>query len=205
MIRVFYGDDRVTARKQIDRQLGDDYEIIEGESLTVGDMPSVLLGTSLFATERNILVKDLSENKECWAMLPQFIEECPHNIVIWETKLDKRSAVYKELSKDKNVEFKEFKLAEDPDKKLVFDILDMAFRGDGKSAVKACEKIELTNDAFMFVGLMTTQTIKKLQYNNPKAVRAIKILAETDMDMKTSNLEPWEAVKIALLKIGEIR
>lgn len=203
MIRVFYGDDRVAARKQIDRQLGDDYEIIEGESLTVGDMPSVLLGTSLFATERKILVKDLSENKECFAMLPQFVAECPHNIVIWETKLDKRSAAYKELSKA--VEFKEFKLAEDPDKKLVFDILDMAFRGDGKSAVKACEKIELTNDAFMFVGLMTTQAIKKLQYNNPKAVKAIKILAKADMDMKTSNLEPWEAVKIALLKIGEIR
>lgn len=203
MIRVFYGDDRVAARKQIDRQLGDDYEIIEGESLMVGDMPSVLLGTSLFATERKILVKDLSENKECWAMLPQFIDECPHNIVIWETKLDKRSATYKELAK--TVEFKEFKLAEDPDKKLVFDILDMAFRGDGKGAVKACEKIELTNDAFMFVGLMTTQAIKKLQYNNPKAVKAMKILAKADMDMKTSNLEPWEAVKIALLKIGEIR
>lgn len=203
MIRVFYGDDRMTARKQIDRQLGDDYEIIEGESLTVGDMPSVLLGTSLFATERNILVKDLSENKECWAMLPQLVAECPHNIVIWETKLDRRSATYKELAKA--VEFKEFKLAEDPDKKLVFDILDMAFRGDGKGAVKACEKIELTNDAFMFVGLMTTQAIKKLQYNNPKAVKAIKILAKADMDMKTSNLEPWEAVKIALLKIGEIR
>ena len=203
MIRVFYGDDRVAARKQIDRQLGDDYEIIEGESLMVGDMPSVLLGTSLFATERKILVKDLSENKECWAMLPQFIDGCPHNIVIWETKLDKRSATYKELAKA--VEFKEFKLAEDPDKKLVFDILDMAFRSDGKGAVKACEKIELTNDAFMLVGLMTTQAIKKLQYNNPKAVKAMKILAKADMDMKTSNLEPWEAVKIALLKIGEIR
>ena len=203
MIRIFYGDDRVTARKQIDRQLGDDYEIVEGESLTVGDMPSVLLGTSLFATERAILIKDLSENKECFAMLPQLVGECPHNVVIWEAKLDKRSAAYKELTKDKNVEFKEFKLAEDPDKKLVFDILDMAFRGDGKSALKACEKIELTNDAFMFMGLMTTQAIKKLQYNNPKAVRAIKILAQADMDMKTSGLEPWEAVKIALLKIAK--
>jgi len=203
MIRVFYGDDRVTARKQIDRQLGDDYEIIEGESLTVGDMPSVLLGASLFAAERAILVKDLSENKECWGALPQYVAECPHNVVIWETRLDKRSAAYKELSKDKAVEFKEFKLAEDPDKKLVFDIFDMALRGDGKGAVKACEKIELTNDAFMFVGLMTTQAIKKLQYNNPKAVAAIKILAKADIDMKTSNLEPWEAVKIALLKIAK--
>ena len=203
MIRVFYGDDRVTARRQIDRQLGADYEVIEGESLTVGDMPSVFLGTSLFAEERAILVKDLSENKECWAILPQFVAECPHNVVLWETKLDKRSATYKALSKDKAVEFKEFKLAEDPDKGLVFDIFDMALRGDGKGAVAACEKIELTNDAFMFMGLMTTQAIKKLQYNNPKAVSAIKILAQADMDMKTSGLEPWEAVKIALLKIAK--
>ena len=201
MIRVFYGDDRVAAQKMVVRQLGEDYEAIEAENLTANDMPSLFLGVSLFAETRAILIKDLSSNKECWELLPKFVAECPHNVVIWETKLDKRSTTYKELSKDKNVEFKEFKLAEDPNSKVVFDIFDAAFRGDGAAAVKMCEKIETTNDPFMFMGLMTTQAIKKLQYNNPKAVRAIKILAQADMDMNTSSLEPWVAVKIALLKI----
>ncbi|MBR5670102.1 hypothetical protein IKX12_03450 [Candidatus Saccharibacteria bacterium] len=202
MIRVFYGDDRVAAQKMVVRQLGEDYEAIEAENLTANDMPSLFLGVSLFAETRAILIKDLSSNKECWELLPKFVAECPHNVVIWETKLDKRSTTYKELSKDKNVEFKEFKLAEDPNSKVVFDIFDAAFRGDGAAAVKMCEKIETTNDPFMFMGLMTTQAIKKLQYNNSRAPRALKVLAAADLDMKSTSLEPWTIIKMALLKIG---
>ena len=202
MIRVFYGDDRVAAQKMVVRQLGEDYEAIEAENLTANDMPSLFLGISLFAETRAILIKDLSSNKECWELLPKFVAECPHNVVIWETKLDKRSTTYKELSKDKNVEFKEFKLAEDPNSKVVFDIFDAAFRGDGAAAVKMCEKIETTNDPFMFMGLMTTQAIKKLQYNNSRAPRALKVLAAADLDMKSTSLEPWTIIKMALLKIG---
>ena len=202
MIRVFYGDDRVAAQKMVVRQLGENYEAIEAENLTANDMPSLFLGVSLFAETRAILIKDLSSNKECWELLPKFVAECPHNVVIWETKLDKRSTTYKELSKDKNVEFKEFKLAEDPNSKVVFDIFDAAFRGDGAAAVKMCEKIETTNDPFMFMGLMTTQAIKKLQYNNSRAPRALKVLAAADLDMKSTSLEPWTIIKMALLKIG---
>lgn len=205
MIRVFYGEDRVGARKMIDRQLGDGYEVIEAEGLQEGDMASVFLGTSLFGEIRAILVKDLSSNKACWDMLPNFVEGCSHNIVIWESKLDKRSACYKALSKGKQVEFKEFKLAEDPNKKMVFDIFDVALRGDGNAALEMCAKIEITNDPYMFMGLMVTQAIKKLQYNNPSATKALKILAQADMDMKTAGLEPWVIIKMALLKISKCR
>ena len=205
MIRIFYGDDRVAAQKMVTRQLGEGYEAIEAENLTANDMPSLLLGVSLFAETRAILIKDLSSNKECWELLPKYVAECPHNVVIWESKLDKRSTTYKELSKDKNVEFKEFKIAEDPDKKVVFDIFDAAMRGDGKAAVKLCEKIETTNDPFMFLGLMVTQAVKKLQFNNPKAPRALKILARADMDMKSTAIESWTIIKMALLKIGGIK
>ncbi|MBR3377834.1 hypothetical protein IKG50_00685 [Candidatus Saccharibacteria bacterium] len=202
MIRIFYGDNRVMAQKVIKQQLGD-YEIVEADKIQRDDMPSVFLGTSLFGETRSILIKDLSENKECWELLPNFIEGCPHHIVIWETKLDKRSAVYKTLSKNKFVELKEFKMAEDPNKKLVFDIFDTAFRGDGKKAVQMVEKIEVTNDPFSFMGLMTTMAIKKLQYNNSRAVGAIKILAQADLDMKSTSIEPWTIVKTALLKIAK--
>ena len=144
MIRIFYGDNRVMAQKVIKQQLGD-YEIVEADKIQRDDMPSVFLGTSLFGEIRSILIKDLSENKECWELLPNFIEGCPHHIVIWETKLDKRSAVYKSLSKNKFVELKEFKMAEDPNKKLVFDIFDTAFRGDGKKAVQVAYNLNIAS------------------------------------------------------------
>ncbi len=202
MIRIFYGDDRKAAQKMVVRELGDGYEVVEAENLTANDMPSVLLGASLFAETRSILIKDLSENKECWETLPKYVADCPHKVVIWETKLDKRSVVYKELSECENVEFKEFKQAEDPDAKKVFDIFEAAMRGDGKTAVKLCEKIETTNDPYLFMGLMVSQAVKKLQFNNSRAPKALKILAAADLDMKSTSLEPWAIVKMALLKIG---
>lgn len=203
MIKVFYGEDRIKARKAIDRLFGTDYEVIEAENLTTSDMASVFLGTSLFGEKRTILVKDLSANKECWEMAPNFVDDCPHDIILWEAKLDKRSAAYKTLSKNKNVEFKEFAAAEDPNNKLVFDILDAAMRGDN-SAVKMCEKIEQTNDPYMFMGLMVSQAIKKLQYNNAKAANTLKILAEADVNMKSTGIEPWTLIKMALLKIASL-
>lgn len=202
MIRIVYGDDRVRARQMIDKQLAAGYEVIEAENLTVNDMPSIFLGVSLFGDKREILLKDLSKNKECFAELPKYTADCTHNIVIWEEKIDKRSTEYKTLSKDKNVEFKEFKTAEDPNSKLVFDVLDTAMRGGKDKALEMCGKIELIEDPYRFLGLMTTMAIKKLQYNNPKAPKVLKILAKTDMDMKTTGIEPWTAIKVALVEIS---
>ena len=201
MIKVFYGEDRVKARKMAEKLFDGEYEVIEAENLTANDMASVFLGVSLFGESRKILVKDLSANKECWDMVPNFAADCTHDIILLESKLDKRSATYKGLSKDKKVEFKEFALAEDPNSKLVFDIFDAAMRGD-KNAIKMCEKIEQTNDPYMFMGLMVSQAIKKLQYNNSKAMKALKILAQADVDMKSTGIEPWKLIKMALLKIS---
>ena len=201
MIKVFYGEDRVKARKMVDKLFGGEYEVIEAENLTTNDMASVFLGVSLFGESRKILVKDLSANKECWDMVPNFVADCAHDVILLESKLDKRSVTYKGLSKDKKVEFKEFALAEDPNSKLVFDIFDAAMRGD-KNVIKMCEKIEQTNDPYMFMGLMVSQAIKKLQYNNSKAVKALKILAQADVDMKSTGIEPWKLIKMALLKIS---
>ena len=201
MIKVFYGEDRVKARKMVDKLFDGEYEVIEAENLTTNDMASVFQGVSLFGESRKILIKDLSANKECWDMVPNFVADCAHDVILLESKLDKRSVTYKGLSKDKKVEFKEFALAEDPNSKLVFDIFDAAMRGD-KNVIKMCEKIEQTNDPYMFMGLMVSQAIKKLQYNNSKAVKALKILAQADVDMKSTGIEPWKLIKMALLKIS---
>ena len=203
MIKIFYGDDRVKARAMADKLLGDSYEVIEAESLTRADMDSVFLGASLFGETRNILIKSLAENKECWAMLSKYADTT-HTIILLENSVDKRSATYKELAKIKSVEFKEFRLAEPIDKSLVFDIFDVAYRRDGAKAIKMCEKIEITNDPFMFLGLMTTQAFKKLELRERRAAEVVKILGKTDMIMKTATIEPWTAIKMALYKIANV-
>ena len=203
MIKIFYGNDRVKARAMIDRLLGKDYEIIEAETLTRGDMDSVFLGTSLFGETRNILLKSLTENKECWELLPKYLKTT-HNVIVWENTVDKRSVTYKALASEKDVEFKEFKQAEEIDRSMAFGIFDAAYAGNGKRAIAICDQMGTANDPFQLMGLMTTQAFKKLELRQPKAPKVLKILAETDMAMKSSTVDPWNLVKAALLRMAEI-
>ncbi|MCL1839961.1 hypothetical protein FWF89_03135 [Candidatus Saccharibacteria bacterium] len=203
MIKVFCGEDRMGAQREVDRVLGEDYEVIEGETLLLEDLPSLFLGTSLFGEVRRILVKDLGENTACWEALPKYLESS-HTIIIWESKLDKRTATYKSLQKQK-VEMKEFVLAEAPEKKLVFDVLDVAWRGDGKRAVGLIEQIEITSDPFMFVGLMVSQVMRKLESGDKKAGRAVKLLAACDMKMKSTSIKQWTLVKATMVEIAAIK
>ncbi len=202
-MKIFYGNDRVRAREMVEKLLGKDYEVIEAENLQRRDMDSVFLGTSLFGETRKILIKSLSENKECWAVLPDYLKTT-HDVIILENNIDKRSVVYKALAEEKSVEFKEFKLAEQVDKKLVFDVFEAAYRKNGRLAVELCEKIETTNDPYMFMGLMVSQAFKKLEMRQKKAERVIKILGDTDMKMKTTGVESWDLIKMSLLLIANI-
>ena len=70
MIKFFYGDDRVRAKKAIEKFLGTaDYEIIEGADLSPTDLPSIFLGNSLFTDTRAILIRDLTTNKPVYEKL----------------------------------------------------------------------------------------------------------------------------------------
>ena len=97
MMRIFVGEDRVAAEKAIRTTLGEDYEVLDGEELAVTDLPSIFRGVSLFETEkRRILIKNLGENTAVWEKAADYLDT-PHEVVIWEMKLDKRSAGYKRL------------------------------------------------------------------------------------------------------------
>ncbi len=203
-IRVFTGDDRVKISDEVRRVLGEGYEVFEGENMVVGDLPSLFLGGSLFTVGgRRILIKDLGENKEVFDDFAEKIAEflkTDAEVVIWETKLDKRLVATKALVKA-GVEVKEFKLSAPVDMRAVFNIYDMALR-DGARAVVELEKIESTQDPYMFFGLMVSQALKKLEWR-PNGVREKKILrelAEVDMQMKSTAVEPWMLVKSFLLR-----
>lgn len=202
MIKIFFGEDRVTIFSAVRKELGDDYEVFDGENLSVDDLPNIFFGTSLFGETRKILIKDLAENKEVFEKIQDYLKTT-HDVVLWESKLDKRSVIYKTLSKEK-VEMTEFKLLEPTNSKEVFDIFDIALR-DGQKAIKMVEKIQETNDPFMFVGLLASQAIKKFEYRQGrKEKRVLKELSNLDIQMKSTSIEPWTLIKLSLLKLSSL-
>ncbi len=198
MIKVFYGDDRVRAKAAIKDFLGEGYEILDGADINIGDLPSIFLGGSLLSSDRSILIHDFTENKALYDELPKFINS-PHKIILFESKLDKRSTVYKDL-KDK-IEFREFILPANPNLNLVFDIYRTA-KQDGPKAVTMLEKIKQDEDPIMFFGLLASQAIK--DFSARQGIREKKILKElskVDLQIKTTKVEPWLLIESFLLRL----
>ncbi len=201
MIRIFTGDDRARAHKEIEKLLGDNYEIVEGYDLDLKDLPSLFLGNSLFFESRNILIRDISLNKAVFEKLPEYLET-PHNIILFELKLDKRSAVYKAI-KDK-IEIREFALPKNPNFGVVFDIYKTA-KQDGKKAVNQLEKIKDDEDPMMFFGLIVSQAIKDFS-NNPdtKQKRVLEELSKVDLEMKSTPFSPWLLIESFLVRLSSL-
>ncbi len=201
MIKIFYGQDRVRAKKAIENFLGENYEIVEGADLTLEELPNVFLGNSLLSSSRSILIRDLFNNKIVLEKLPDFLDT-PHKIIVFELSIDKRSAAYKNL-KDK-IEIKEFVLPENPNQKLIFNIYKTA-KVDGKKALELLETIKPNEDPFMFFGLLVSQSLK--DYNQKQGIkekRALKELSKLDLAMKSTSLSPWLLVESFLLRLSSL-
>ncbi|MBQ2637933.1 hypothetical protein IJH15_00415 [Candidatus Saccharibacteria bacterium] len=199
MLKIFYGEDRIRAKNEIERILGNDYEVIEGPELDPTDLPNIFLGTSLLSDERKILIRDLSENRSAFEKLPDYLST-PHKTIIFETKLDKRSATYK-LLKDK-IEIKEFPARPDPNANLVFGIYNTAKR-NGKKAIEDLEKIKPNQDPMMFFGLLVSQALRDFQQNQgTKEKKALKELSKLDLDLKSSKLSSWLLIESFLLRLS---
>lgn len=201
MIRIFYGENRVKINAEIKKVLGDGYEVLDGAELTVADLPSIFLGASLFAEKRAILIRDLGENKEVFEKITEYLDT-PHEVVLFETKLDKRTATYKAL-KDK-VEIREFAMPVDTNVNLVFDIYRTAKR-DGKKAVKMLESIENEQDPYMFLGLLVSQALKDFAMRQgTKEKRVLVELSKLDLQMKTTSMQPFSLLKSFLLQVSSL-
>ena len=203
MIKIVCGDDRVRAERMVKRQLTEKYEVVEGAELTLDGLVNIMNGNSLFDGKRNILIKDLGENAELLAKICDYVNT-KNNVVVWESKLDKRLNAYKKI-KEAKIEVVECKGAEVVRNNEVFDILDLAVRGEGKKAVKLIEKIEKNQDAYSYRGLLVTQVLK--MYDAKQGMKEklmLKMLSELDMQTKSSQVEPWELVKIFILQISQL-
>jgi DNA polymerase III subunit delta len=76
-------------------------EKIDGMELDLKQIPDLLMGGTLFASSRLVIIKSLSENKSVWPNFAQWLPRVSDDIhlVLVEPKLDKRTKTYKDLQK----------------------------------------------------------------------------------------------------------
>lgn len=210
MIYLIDGDDRKKAESKAKDFLGENYEVIDAESLEKADLVSIFQGTTLFSETRKILIKDLGAKKELFAELLKYLET-EHRIVILEQKIDKRNAVYKELAavakkNPQQVKIDEFKITEEVDKFLTFRVFDIALT-DGKRAVKLLREAEESNNPYLTVGSWTKKAVDLLaaRPNGEREKRIVKKLAEIDMMLKQTSFskEPWLLLETFLLELSD--
>jgi len=93
-------------------------EKFDGGDLELAQLPDLLLGGTLFATERLVIIKNLSDNKQLWDVLPDWLERMSDDVhvVLVEPKPDRRTKTYKDLKKFADV--REFALWTDRDELL---------------------------------------------------------------------------------------
>jgi len=90
-------------------------EHIDGRELALNQLPELLMGVSLFATERLVIISDISQNTALWEKLPDWLPRVSDTIhlVFVDTKPDKRTTSYKALKAA--AELREFAIWTDRD------------------------------------------------------------------------------------------
>ena len=74
---------------------------------------------------------------------------------------------------------------------------------DGKRAIKLLDEIKDQEDPYMFVGLLSTQAIKKYEaHQGRKEKRVLKELSKLDIAMKSTNYDPWMLISSFLLQVS---
>lgn len=81
-------------------------ERVDGAELTLARLPDLLMGMSLFSTERLVIISDISQNSALWEKLPDWLARINDDIhvVFVDTKPDKRTTSYKALKAVANLQ-----------------------------------------------------------------------------------------------------
>ncbi len=100
MIYVFFGENEFLKRQNVCEIVGDAaVQRRDGEELSVGDLRELLTGQTLFGGDEPVIITDLSQNAEVWAVFPEIAVLSDRTVILLETKLDKRTKAYKQLGK----------------------------------------------------------------------------------------------------------
>lgn len=206
MISICYGEDRLKAENEAKKILGKNYEVIDAEELSVNDLPTLFLGTTLFDESRKILIKGLAEHKENFDEIEKYLDT-PHNIVLLENKLNGTWASVKNLKKSGKIKLLEFKKIETNENRFIsFDIFSTALNSSER-AMNLLKKAEITEDPYMMVGAFATSAIKNYKnQKTPKNKRVLKELANLDMMLKTTKFsnEPWLLIESFVIRLKSL-
>lgn len=118
MIYCFVGENSFEISQAV-RKLTADFEgtveRFEGGELSLGQLPDLLMGTSLFSDKRLVIIENLSDNKTIWEQFDDWAKRVSDDVtlVLVEAKPDKRTKVYKALQNIAHVQ--EFKAWSDWD------------------------------------------------------------------------------------------
>lgn len=102
MITLITGENTFENSRILKRIINDTRSVVEkidGEALELRQLPDLLMGGTLFADKRLVIIKNLSENKLLWNSLDTWIERVSDDIhvVFVESKPDKRTKTFKNL------------------------------------------------------------------------------------------------------------
>lgn len=102
MITWLVGDNSFEIRealKEREAAFSGTAEYVDGVSLTLAQLPDILMGISLFSTDRLVIIQDITTNTGLWQQLPDWLPRVNDDIhiVFVDTKPDKRTTSYKTL------------------------------------------------------------------------------------------------------------
>ena len=94
------------ALQALSRDFSGTPEQADGAELTLAALPDLLMGMSLFSTERLVIIRDISTNAALWEKLPDWLPRINDDIhvVFVDAKPDKRTTSYKALKAVANIQ-----------------------------------------------------------------------------------------------------
>lgn len=104
MITLLTGENTFEIEQEIKQIIAgfDGYvERVDGSELDPRNLPDLITAATLFADKRLVIIKNLSENKVIWPDFSKWLPRLADDIelVLIDTKLDKRTVTYKDLKK----------------------------------------------------------------------------------------------------------
>jgi DNA polymerase III delta subunit len=118
MITLLTGDNSFELREALQAIVADfdgRPERVDGSTLELRQLPDLLMGGTLFADKRLVIISDMSANSSLWQKLPSWLPRLSDDVhlVLVEEKLDKRTTAYKSLKEA--ADFHEFPVWTDRD------------------------------------------------------------------------------------------
>jgi DNA polymerase-3 subunit delta len=107
MIRVLTGENSYAIEQELATAIAafqGEVEKVDGSELTLEKLPDLFMGVTLFATERLIVLRNVSQNRAVWSDLADWLERAGGTeLILIEDKPDKRTKTYKWLQKHAEV------------------------------------------------------------------------------------------------------